>query len=229
MSNSEDLFKEIFAIFLAIILLTFIVIFNSNSKSGINYLSILFSFFIAALVIIINILGKKIVANFYGARINHKIWMIKRYGFRREAAFNKPLPVGILIPFLVSLISYGYIMFMTFLEFDVYSTSARSAKSQGIHRFTEITEIHLGLIAAAGIFFNLIGAVIGYIANFPEFSRLNIYYSLFCLIPLSNLDGSKIFFSTGSSGNKITFGLPTLWIILLIINLIFLAYSFILI
>ena len=46
------------------------------------------------------------------------------------------------------------------------------------------------------------------------------------MIPLSNLDGSKIFFSGGQLGEgKRIGGLPTLWVILGLICLVFLGYA----
>lgn len=238
MSNQDkESYKEILHIIIAIVILTFIIQFYEYSKKGgfeslsAFYLTLLFNLGIAVAVILINIIGKKIVAYFYESKINHRIWTIERFGFRREAHFNKPIPAGIILPFILSLISYGYIMIMTILEFDVYSTTARTSKQHGMHRYTEMTEVHIGLIAAAGVILNLLASVIGYILGFPEFSRISIYYAAFSLIPLSNLDGAKIFFSTGSGGEigsrRITLGLPALWVILVLITLIFLFFAWI--
>lgn len=230
MINSENAFyRELFYISLAIVIVWFAVSFGLVvAGSPISYPLIFFNLIIVALVIILNILAKKAVAYFYEAKIEHKAWTIQRFGFGREQHFNKPVPAGIIIPFFLSIVTLGYWIWMAVLEFDIYSTTARAAKQHGMHRFTEITEIHLGLIAASGVVINLIAAVIGYIIGFPEFSRLSIYYACYSMIPLGNLDGAKIFFSGGdiSRGTSKPLGLPTLWAVLGIICLIFLFFAF---
>jgi len=64
-------------------------------------------------------------------------------------------------------------------------------------------------IAAVGVFANIFFAIIGYLINQPEFAKLNIYFAFFNLIPLSELDGNKIFF-----------GSLILWVLLIIITLV---------
>ena len=59
-----------------------------------------------------------------------------------------------------------------------------------------MTDWHIALIAVAGIIINLIAAIIGYVAGFETFAKLNIWFAAWALIPLSSLDGSKIFFGS---------------------------------
>ena len=81
-----------------------------------------------------------------------------------------------------------------------------------------MTEEHIGLIAASGIFANLFLGIIGYLIGFPLFAKLSIWFAFFNMIPISNLDGNKIFF-----GNLV------LWSFLAIITLIGLGYTFLLV
>ena len=83
---------------------------------------------------------------------------------------------------------------MASLVFEVKPKSYRAAKRHGLYTFSEMTEEHMGYIAAAGIFATLVFAVIGYLLGFTEFSKLSIYYALFNMFPISSLDGNKIFF-----------------------------------
>jgi Zn-dependent protease len=83
---------------------------------------------------------------------------------------------------------------MASLTFEVKAKTYRAARRHGLYTFSEMTESHIAYIAAAGILANLIFAVIGYLVGFTEFSVLNLYYALFNLLPLSKLDGNKIFF-----------------------------------
>ncbi|MBL7059296.1 hypothetical protein ISS08_02490, partial [Candidatus Pacearchaeota archaeon] len=101
---------------------------------------------------------------------------------------------------------------------DVKAKVYRAAKRHGLYSFSEMTEYHLGLIAASGIFINLILAIIGYVIGFPLFAKLNIYYALFNMIPISDLDGNKIFF-----------GSLVLWSFLAALTLIGLGYALFLI
>lgn len=148
------------------------------------------------LIIILNILAKKITSFYLDSDIEIDLWEIKRYGFKAHSYFKKPFPAGAFFPIITTAFSFGYITWMASLVFDIKPKIYRAAKRHGLYSFSEMTEYHLGLIAAAGIFTNLVFAIIGYLINFPEFSRLNIYYAFFNMIPISDLDGNKIFFGS---------------------------------
>ena len=150
--------------------------------------------------------------------IEIKPWKMERYGFRPKDYFQKPIPVGLILPVLFSLISSGRFIWMSSTAFDVKPKSYRATKKYGLYSYSELTEEHIGLIAAAGVAVNLAFAIAGYFLGFSEFSRLNLYLAFFSLLPLSELDGNKIFF-----GNFV------LWCFLSVLVLIGLAYSFLLI
>ncbi|MFH1612733.1 MAG: hypothetical protein ABIB46_03245, partial [bacterium] len=76
----------------------------------------------------------------------------------------------------------------------------------------------IAYIAAAGIFVNLLFAFLAYLIGFSEFAKLSIWFAFFNMIPISNLDGNKIFF-----GSKV------LWSFLATITLIALGYTFLVI
>lgn len=169
-------------------------------------------------VIVINVLTKKVVSFFLESEIEMKIWKIERYGFKPNQYFKKPIPAGAILPLIISLISFGYIPWMASLIFDIRPQIYRTAKRHGLYSYSEMTESHIGIIAASGVIANLIFAIIGYLLGFAEFSRLNIYFAFFNMLPLSDLDGNKIFF-----GNII------LWSFLAALILIGLFYAFFLI
>ena len=206
--------KEIGHILITIIVLTFVVSFKETINGIINYEFILFSLIFLTLILLVNILAKKLTANFYESNLEVKIWEWQRYGFRRESKLNKPIPAGIIFPFIVSIISLGSFFLMTVLESNIEGTSARASKRHGIYRFTEMTDRHIGLIVSTGIIANLLLAIIAYLINLGELARLSIYYATFSLIPFGNLDGTKVFF-----GNKVW------WFTLVVITLIFLSYA----
>ena len=213
--------KEIIIIIVAAIILTFIAS-MVESAEAVKYA------FVSVLIILgLNILAKKITANYYDSEIEVKLWDIKRYGlfgmFTRgyihpSRKLKRPFPAGAFVPILFAFFSFGTIKWMASLVFDVKAKVHRAAKRHGLWSFSEMTEYHIGLIAATGIAVNLIAAVIGYFINQPEFAKLNIYYAFFNMLPISDLDGNKIFF-----GSKI------LWSFLATITLIGVGYALLLI
>ena len=179
------------------------------------------------IILIANVSAKKIAGYYFDSEIEIKLWEIKRYGIvgalskgRRHPSkeFKRPFPAGVFVPIIVALFSFGYIKWMASLVFDVKAKVHRAAKRHGLWSFSEMTEYHIGLIAAAGIFINLTLAIIGYLINQPEFSKLNIYFAFFNMIPWSEFDGNKIFF-----------GSRVLWYFLEVITLIGTFYAIFLI
>ena len=158
------------------------------------------------------------MAFYFDTEIKIKFWEVSQYGFRPNQRFRNPFPAGVFLPIITTAFSFGYITWLASLTFQTRPKVYRAARRHGLYSFSEIPEYHIGLIAAAGIFANLLFAGIGYLINFPEFMRINLYYALFNMIPLSELDG-----------NKILFGSKLLWSVLAIIILIAITMSFVII
>jgi Zn-dependent protease len=175
----------------------------------------LLSFFI---ILIVNIGAKKITAYYLDAQLETRIWEVKNFIPRKNKETTKQFPLGAFLPIVSSLLTFGYITWLAPLTFEVKPKSSRVAKRVGLYNFSEMTEDHIAFIAAAGIIANLVLAFIGYFAGFENFALFNILFTFFNLIPISTLDGNKIFF-----------GKQSLWIILSVITLILVAFSIILI
>lgn len=160
-----------------------------------NLFGILLSVFI---ILILNTTAKKLSAFHFDSEIEVKLWEFKRYGLRPRDHFKNPIPIGIILPMLSKIILFAFRNFawMASLIFDVKAKAYRAAKRHGIYSFSEMTEYHIGAIAATGIAVTLASAVIAYFLGFPLFSRLSIFYAFFNMIPLSTLDGNKIFFGS---------------------------------
>ncbi|MEX0920836.1 MAG: hypothetical protein WDZ62_01075 [Candidatus Pacearchaeota archaeon] len=201
--------NEIYSILLVIGILTL-------SLGIFQDLASFFWIFLAVLLVItINSLAKKIMAFYLESEIEFKIWEIHRFGFKPKNHFKKPFRAGAFIPLITSVITFGNFVWLSSLIFDIKPKIYRSAKRHGLYSFSEITEDHIGFIAAAGVFANLVFAIIGYLIGFEEFSKINIYLAFFNMIPLSDLDGNKIFF-----------GNITLWIFLTTLTLLGLGFAF---
>ncbi len=157
------------------------------------------------LIIMVNTISKKIAGYYFEAQVETKLWEMKRYGFfgaiirgfyHPSKKFKQAIPLGAIMPIVVKVLSLGYINWMASLVFDVKAKKYKAAKRHGFYSFSEMTEFHIGLIAVAGILANLFFATLGYLIGATEFARLNIFYAFFNMIPLSNLDGNKIFFGS---------------------------------
>ena len=198
--------KEILALILALVILAF-------SNSFINTGKFINSLFIFAIILIIYVSVKKATAYYYEAEEETKIWSFQRYGLYERSYFKKPIPM-IWFPLFLSLITKGLLWWLAILEFDVEARAERASRRHGLYRFTEVTEWHIAWIAVWGIIINALAAIIGYVLGFEFFAKLGIYYCIWSLIPLSSLDGSKIFF-----GKRI------LWIFMAVIGIILLWWG----
>lgn len=196
--------KEIAWIIIAILIMGFIISLPKLSISS------PYVFLTAAIIILTSILTKKIASSYYNIKIEHKIWSFKRWGWYERSKFKKPIPIGLILPFFVSFLSLGIIKILVLLQFDAENLSKKRAlKKRGAHRYSEINESDLAFTSAWGFWALIALAIIGYLINQPELTKYSVYYGLWNLIPISNLDGSKLFF--GSLIN---------WILLIIIYLI---------
>jgi len=201
---------------IAISVITFILAFTISLLK--NWQMFFYSIIGVFLVIAINIIAKKSVGFYFDSEVEIRMWEIKKYGFKAHQNFKRPFPAGAFFPVIFTIFSLGNMTWMGSLVFDVKAKIHRAAKRHGLYSFSEMTESHIGFIAAAGILVNLIIAAISYFIGFQDFAKLNIYFAFFNMLPLSDLDGNKIFF-----GNLV------LWSFLAAITLVAVGYAFLLV
>lgn len=187
-------------------------------KAEFSILTIVYYFVLVFAILTINVLAKKLTAFCLDSEIEVDFWKIQKYWFKPSYYFKKPVYAGAILPFIISVITLGRLTWMASLIFEVKPKIYRAAKRHGLYSFSEVTEEHIGTIAASGIFLNLIFSVVGYFLGFGEFSKLSVFYIFFNMLPISDLDGNKIFF-----GNIV------LWYFLAAITLIGLFYAFFLV
>jgi hypothetical protein len=207
--------KEIAIIIVSSVILGFIISNFQTSKI------LWFSIFSIFSIVLINTLAKKMAGHYFESDVKVGLWEVGRYGWRPENRFRKPLPAGIIFPIILKLISFGRFNWLAFLTFDVEAKVSRAARRHDIYTFSELSEYHLGVIAAWGIIVNLFFALIGYLIGLPpemNFVKLSIGYTFFNMFPISDLDGNKIFF-----------GSITLWSFLAAIVLLGVLFSFLII
>ncbi len=186
--------REVLIISLIIVIITLSL--NLSLSIFEEWKTVLYTLLAVSVVILANIFIKKFIAYHLDSEIEMRVWEIGKYGFTKDKHSKKPFPLGAFLPIISKIIFFPFKSFvwMASLVFDVKPRIYRGAKRFGLYTFSEITEYHLGLIAASGIVINLILSIIGYFLGFPLFARLNIYYAFFNILPLSEFDGNKIFF-----------------------------------
>lgn len=207
-------YSEFSNIVVAIIILTAVGGFSFALNSDWN--SVAWTLFFAAIIILVAVYSKKLIAYMLDSGVEHEVWSVYRYFWKPGWHFNKPVPAGIIIPLFLSLFSLGAIKFGTILTYETRALRYRAARRFGSYSFTEMTDWHNGIIGAAGIISGLILAIIAYFINQEYLARLSIYYAFWNLVPISNSDGSQIFF-----------GSRVLWTILAVITVIFTIYAII--
>ncbi len=187
--------REIFVTALIIVIITLSINLSLNLVT--EWKNLFGTLLAVSLVILANIFTKKIMAYSLDSEIEMKVWDMERIGMRGKR-LNRPFPIGAFLPIISKIILFPFKSFvwMASLVFEVKPRIYRGAKRHGLYTFSEMTEYHLGLIAASGIAINLILAVVGYLLGFPLFARLSIYYAFFNILPVSELDGNKIFFGS---------------------------------
>ncbi|MGA2130417.1 MAG: hypothetical protein ABSG05_02265 [Candidatus Pacearchaeota archaeon] len=195
-----------------IILATVVLAVTINFLKFQSLLGILLAVFI---IIVLNVAAKKVAAYYLDSEAETRIWNFEKSGYRKGEFSYMNIPLGIIIPILVAVVTLGNIFWMAITVFDVKPKVSRAAKRHGLYSFSEMTEYHIGLIAAAGIFITLVAAVVGYLIGFSTFAKLSIFYAFFNMLPISELDGNKIFF-----GNTV------LWSFLATLVLIGVGYVF---
>jgi len=213
--------KEIGSLILVTIITAFAIALTKNF--GIDLKFLLYALLGVFILLLLNILIKKATAYFLESEIEIKIWEIKRFGFRTRDYWKKAFPMGAFAPLIskIFLFPLNGFVWMASLVFDVKAKAYHAAKRHGMYSFSEMTEEHIGKIAAAGIAVNLLLAFLFYFigGDFGTiFAKLNIWFVFFNMLPISDLDGNKIFF-----GNLV------LWSFLAIITLVGLGYTFLLV
>jgi len=200
--------KEFIHVLLAIIVSAFVVTFK-----GLSPLTFLLAILFFIVIFIFSIGAKKLVAHYIQSDIETKLWQFQRWGWYERSYLKNAVPIGIILPFILSILTLGYVPWLATTQTEIIASKAKVAKRHGIYRYSEMTEWETGWIAAFGIIAVLILAVVSYLINLSDLSKYAVLFALFNMIPLGNLDGTKILF-----GNRV------LWSVLAVISLIGLAY-----
>jgi hypothetical protein len=182
--------KEGTWIIITIILFAFIIVFPSATYNPLLL-------FLPVLIILISVITKKIAADFFCIKIEHTAWEWQQFWWYKTSKFKKPIPLGVLFPFLITLLSFGLLKPLTFLQFNAKNNpQKRILKKRGAVRKEEINESDLAFTSAWGFFSVWLLAILGIFLRIPDLTKWSIYYGLWNLVPIGNLDGIKLFFGS---------------------------------
>ncbi|MEK6935769.1 MAG: hypothetical protein AABW67_03200 [Nanoarchaeota archaeon] len=183
--------KECVWIIISILIMSFIIGFSE--KPNLSPILLLYS----SVIILTSVLTKKIASGFYNITIEHTIWSFRQWWWAKRDYFNKPVPIGLILPFFFSIMSLGLIKPFTFLQFDAKNNiKTRVLRKRGEDRRYEINETDLAYTSAWGLWALIALATIASFLKQPEITKYAIYYGIWNLIPVSQLDGTKIFFGS---------------------------------
>jgi Zn-dependent protease len=187
--------KEISWIIIALIVFEFVILFPFPSSLN------PFLLLTPVLILSVNLISKKIAASKFSIKIKYKIWEFERYSLHEHSHLKKPFPIGLVFPVLLSFLSMGVMRVFLFLQFDAENIAKkRILKKRGINQRTEINESDLAFASFWGFFSLIILAIIGSFSViepfFPFLSKYAVFYGIWNLLPISELDGSKLFFGS---------------------------------
>lgn len=186
--------RELIHIGFAIILMSLII---ASENFSITLAGVLYGLLYAAIIILAVILAQNLMAAERDIEIRHGIWKLSRYGIYQRMHTRKAIPIGAILPILVSFFSRGIVKCFTFLQFDsIRALPAKLAKKTGKYRFSEIMEWDLALIAFLGIAAALLVSLISNFLGFEILARYAVYYAIANIIPFGQLDGSRIFYGS---------------------------------
>ena len=172
-----------------VILLAGIVIGYVYSFTLFSWNSWLLFSLMGILIVFAHSLGQKIAALRLDSSTEISLWKMQRFWFGEARKLPFAFPSGLLFPIIFAFATFGW------LRFTAITTFEASALPR-IRPFSKVTEKQLGVIALSGSIANVVLAFISFLLNYPQFAMMNLYFAFFSLLPISSLDGVKIFFGS---------------------------------
>ena len=108
--------KEIMHIGLAFIILTIIISFSNLLKNNFAYLSEAAIY--SAIILIVALVSKKLVASMLDSDVEHEIWGMSRFGYKPHHHIDGAIPAGAIFPLILSLFSLGLFKLPAILSYE---------------------------------------------------------------------------------------------------------------
>ena len=148
-----------------------------------------------ALIILASVFAKKIAGYIVEVDAKSEIWDFRRYWLLEYHKLPKPLPIGILLPLILYILSYGTFKWLGILQTEFKAKITKKIRKRKGWSFPELRELDVALICFAGIISSLALSFVAF-AFSKELAMLSLLYAFFNLLPLGKLDGTKLFFSS---------------------------------
>jgi len=140
-------------------------------------------------------LVRKLVAKAQGFETEYSLWNVSRFGFK-PTSVKKPVPVGIIISLIVTIVTMGKLFMVAVGSYDLIINKHSRFGRKTVH----INDYDEAKIALVGPLVNIALMIVFQLFNrngmFDQFVFINGMIALFHMIPVSNLDGAKIFFGS---------------------------------
>jgi len=193
--------SEIKQLIISILVLTFVFAYNDKSSSF--YLPFWILNFIKFLIILsISLIFKEFIkksyANTYGASSEHKIWNMQRIGIRAKQRLKYKIPIGIILPILITIFSLGHLYFPITSESSISSSKTKRIGRKWIH-LPEWEEAKISLMGPfASLFLVFIFKFFSYITpfSFSSIIFVNSLLAVFYMLPFPKIEGGKVFFGS---------------------------------
>ena len=192
------------------IIFAFIIEFSSTGSGTGNILEQHPGFLYSPIIILAWVFGKKLTSSMYDTKVEHTCLTFQRYWYSKRGYFKKPFPIGLLVPFVLSFLSLGYLKVPLLLQTEVTDVpKKRLLKRKGSYKKSEINEKNIAFSVVWGFWFLIFLSILALIFKQPSLAKYSIMYGFWNLIPIGQIDGNKLFF--GSFPN---------WVILVIAYII---------
>lgn len=188
--------KEKIAIGISVIIMTLMILFGKNESS---FAVLIRALLVSLIIILFVVIAKKITASKLDVEIENKTWEFQRYGIAEHSHFKKPVQIGLLLPLIISFLSLGFIKLFMFLQFESKALPTKVVKRFGLRRLSGIMDWDDALIVFYSLVPLLLVAVIAKFFTgifFSDLARYSWIYVVCNLLPISKLDGTKLFFGS---------------------------------
>ncbi len=191
--------KESAALLISILVLSFVFGFD-DGKEAFALSSWLFNFLIVFLAVFASVLFRELMfkgfARRHDATSEYGIWNINQVWFGKK--LERGIPLGIFAAVVLAIASAGKFFFTAIGVHNLRENRhARVGRKLIFLEYSEEAKIasmgilsHLFLASAGLLGGNFLGL------NMSAFVNINFFMALFNLLPISNLDGAKIFFGS---------------------------------
>ena len=191
--------KESFFLFLSILILSLVFGFDDGTSVFVlnNWLiNLLRIFLLVSVAILFRELIIKLFAKRHEAIREYAPWLIHQFWFNKK--ISRGLPFGIFLSLIGAVVSSGKLFFTALGVHDLReNTNPRvGRKFQNLEYREEAQIVSMGVLA--NLFLAIAGLIIGYLfnLNMSLFVTINFWIVLFNIVPISELDGAKIFFGS---------------------------------